>query len=112
MALFSQRKGIRPLHKAIQREAIDDELRNRLWNELTIFIWNRWAPMDKILLHQPEGGGVSNILFNEFGLITSRNPSTHALISNRGIRSRPTKYFASTSWRSNGGRFMTLSSSY
>ncbi|MBF0508331.1 MAG: hypothetical protein HQK57_05320 [Deltaproteobacteria bacterium] len=56
MALFSQRKGIRPLHKAIQREAIDDELRNRLWNELTIFIWNRWAPMDKILLHQPEGG--------------------------------------------------------
>ena len=31
MALFSQRSGIRPLSKAIQRESIDDELRNALW---------------------------------------------------------------------------------
>ncbi|MBF0475462.1 MAG: hypothetical protein HQK59_06440 [Deltaproteobacteria bacterium] len=42
MALFSQRKGIKPLHKAIQREAIDDELRNRLWNALTLSIWDKW----------------------------------------------------------------------
>jgi AbiJ N-terminal domain 4 len=31
MALFSQRTGIRPLSKAIQRESIDDDLRNALW---------------------------------------------------------------------------------
>lgn len=31
MALFSQRSGIRPLNKAIQRESIDDDLRNALW---------------------------------------------------------------------------------
>ena len=31
MALFSQRAGIRPLNKVIQRESIDDELRNALW---------------------------------------------------------------------------------
>ena len=31
MALFSQRAGIRPLNKAIQRESIDGELRNALW---------------------------------------------------------------------------------
>jgi hypothetical protein len=31
MALFSQRTGIRPLNKLIQRESIDDELRNALW---------------------------------------------------------------------------------
>jgi hypothetical protein len=31
MVLFSQRAGIRPLSKAIQRESIHDELRNALW---------------------------------------------------------------------------------
>ncbi len=32
MELFSQRKGIRPIRKTIQRESMDDELRNMLWN--------------------------------------------------------------------------------
>jgi hypothetical protein len=32
MALFSQRAGIRPLSKVIQRERIDDQLRNALWS--------------------------------------------------------------------------------
>jgi hypothetical protein len=32
MALFSQRAGIRPLSKMVQREAIDDDLRNALWS--------------------------------------------------------------------------------
>lgn len=41
MALFSQRNGIRPLEKAIQRESIDDDLRNRLWTILSVYIWNR-----------------------------------------------------------------------
>ena len=31
MALFSQRAGIRPLNKVIQRESIDEALRNALW---------------------------------------------------------------------------------
>src|SRR5262245_14013775 len=32
MALFSQREGIHPLSKAIQRESIDADLRNALWS--------------------------------------------------------------------------------
>src|SRR5688500_10917893 len=32
MTLFSQRAGIRPFNKIIQRERIDDELRNALWS--------------------------------------------------------------------------------
>lgn len=32
MALFSQRVGLKPLQKAIQRESLDEELRNGLWN--------------------------------------------------------------------------------
>ncbi len=37
---FSQRQGILPVDKAIQRESIDDELRNSLWSLLQIFYWN------------------------------------------------------------------------
>ena len=37
--LFSKRNGYTPA-KALQLEAIDDELRNRLWNLFTIHFWN------------------------------------------------------------------------
>jgi len=46
MPLFSQRKGIRPIEKAVQREAIDDELKNRLWSALKVVIWDNWSPRD------------------------------------------------------------------
>lgn len=36
---FSQRLGINPVEKAIQRESIDEELRNSLWNALYLFYW-------------------------------------------------------------------------
>ena len=41
MALFSQRQGFRPLEKAIQKESIDDELRNGLWSRLVIGVWSK-----------------------------------------------------------------------
>ena len=34
MTLFSQRMGITPLKKTIQKDSIDNELRTRLWNVL------------------------------------------------------------------------------
>lgn len=46
MGLFSQRKGIRPTAKAIQRESIDDDLRNRLWSGLKIGLWDHWSPRE------------------------------------------------------------------
>lgn len=42
MALFSQRKGIRPLQKAIQRESMDNELRIQLWNAWCMNVWEKW----------------------------------------------------------------------
>lgn len=48
MALFSQRKGIRPLKKAVQREAVDDELRSKLWSGLKLVIWDRYTPQDAL----------------------------------------------------------------
>lgn len=46
MTLFSQRKGLRPISKSIQREFIDDDLRNRLWSGLKIGLWDHWSPHD------------------------------------------------------------------
>ena len=41
MRLFSQRKGIKPVKGVIQVDGMDDDLRNGLWDALTIFYWNR-----------------------------------------------------------------------
>ena len=47
MTLFSQRIGYRPLSKAIQRESIDVDLKNGLWNALQIAIWSNWYEPDQ-----------------------------------------------------------------
>ncbi|MCK4333146.1 MAG: hypothetical protein KAV40_06155 [Thermoplasmatales archaeon] len=39
--LFSQRKGIKLVKNVIQIDSMDDDLRNGLWNTLTIYYWNR-----------------------------------------------------------------------
>ena len=38
--LFSQRKGIKPGKSVIQIESMNDDLRNCLWNALTLCYWN------------------------------------------------------------------------
>jgi len=42
MRLFSQRKGLKPLEKAIQRDSLDEETRNRLWSVLKAYVWDKW----------------------------------------------------------------------
>lgn len=39
---FSQRLGINPQIKIIQSESIDEDLKNGLWNALTLFYWNSY----------------------------------------------------------------------
>jgi len=41
MKLFSQRKGIKPVKNIMQVDSMDDDLRNGLWNALTMFYWNQ-----------------------------------------------------------------------
>lgn len=41
MKLFSQRKGIKQVKNIIQVDKMDDDLRNGLWNALTVFYWNQ-----------------------------------------------------------------------
>ena len=52
MALFSQRVGIRPLTKVIQRESIDDDLRNALWTSfhetfVTTYTYEEWSGVSR-----------------------------------------------------------------
>lgn len=45
--LFSQRNGLKPVSKLTQRESIDGELRNKLWNVLIVGVWDHWQPIDR-----------------------------------------------------------------
>ncbi len=40
MKLFSQRKGIKSIKSVIQVDGMDDDLRNDLWNALTVSYWD------------------------------------------------------------------------
>jgi len=46
VALFSQRKGFTSAAKALQLEAIDEELRNSLWSALHDVYFNQWNHTD------------------------------------------------------------------
>ena len=56
MTLFSQRRGMKPVSKVIQIEAMDDELRNSLWTALQVCIWNKWSQ------RQPGAGWSGNAM--------------------------------------------------
>ncbi|MCJ7560224.1 hypothetical protein MUO79_06355 [Candidatus Bathyarchaeota archaeon] len=62
MGLFSQRKGIRPTAKAIQRESIDEDLRNCLWSGLKIGLWDRWSPPHQLGLQDPDSKHVELVV--------------------------------------------------
>lgn len=62
MALFSQRKGIRPLQKAVQRESMDDELRNRLWSAIKLTVWDNWSGRDVMGYQSPEAREIERLV--------------------------------------------------
>lgn len=41
MSLFSEREGIKPVKSIIQIDSIDENLRNSLWNTLSIYYWDQ-----------------------------------------------------------------------
>ncbi len=54
MELFSQRKGLKPIRNLVQIDSMDSDLRNGLWNALTIFYWNRVSRSDPYLSYYPD----------------------------------------------------------
>jgi hypothetical protein len=43
MATFSERTGLKPMKTILQKDSMDDALRNRLWNVLIESVWNQSA---------------------------------------------------------------------
>ncbi len=54
---FSQRKGLVPATKVVQRESIDDDLRASLWNLLTLFYWRKFQGRDEDTYRSDEVAG-------------------------------------------------------
>lgn len=46
MELFSHRKGIKPVKNVMQVDSIDDDLRNSLWNALSVYYWDKMEEYD------------------------------------------------------------------
>lgn len=50
MKSFSQRMGFKPVKSKIQYDSIDGDLRNSLWNAVTIIYWQKignWISEDR-----------------------------------------------------------------
>lgn len=73
MTLFSQRKGISPLTKAIQRESLDEDLRTAFWNALCLRLWDRWSPSDAYGL-QPQDGAFVEVLVSNIWMHLFKRP--------------------------------------
>ncbi len=99
MALFSQRKGIRPAIKVLQLKSIDTDLKNRLWNALTIIIWDQWSSDEGALRHYVETIAQS-LWLNYFKLPIDNMPPFHTkyeLIENYAYKIIR-KYFFEAKW--------------
>jgi AbiJ N-terminal domain 4 len=70
MALFSQRKGIHPMQKAVQKDSIDNELRNSLWSALYGFIYRNYTYSN----YDPVSANIRT-LFNQYWLSYFKLPS-------------------------------------
>lgn len=60
MTLFSQRKGIKPVKSVMQIDSMDNDLRNGLWNALTVYYWNKVEADYGFYLNKTEN---SNIVY-------------------------------------------------
>ena len=84
MASFSQRKGIHPMQKLLQKEGIDDELRNSLWSVLHGVIYETYSnssykPMDLEI----------DALFTKYWLFYFKLPSDTKPVLFRCAETRP-----------------------
>ncbi len=48
MKSFSERMGLKPIREVLQKDSMDDELRNRLWSLLNQCYWDQFSGLEKI----------------------------------------------------------------
>jgi hypothetical protein len=71
MKTFSERQGLKPVRMLIQRESMDEPLRNNLWDALTIVYWDRVqapviGPYERRLSGNPEMNALCRSLWHLF----------------------------------------------
>ncbi|MCZ7355774.1 MAG: hypothetical protein O8C66_02175 [Candidatus Methanoperedens sp.] len=66
MESFSQRKGIKPVKNIIQVDSMDNELRNGLWNALTVSYWNQISSDYKWRSYHKEIWTLINRLWHDY----------------------------------------------
>jgi len=101
MESFSQRKGIKPIKSVIQIESMDEDLRNSLWNALTIYDWDIVKPVPYVnksyLMSSSKRTDVRNLV-NRLWLHYFKEPIDTLEGSWRDIPYRIRKYFFSCQW--------------
>lgn len=61
---FSERYGYKPVREIIQKESIDNELKNRLWNIISISIFEKYQPPSRALRVQVIKGSNLDFFFS------------------------------------------------
>lgn len=75
MRSFSQRKGIKAVKTVIQVDSMDSDLRNGLWNALTIFYWHKVKPTSmRIYLLSNHANIKMKTLFEQLWLFYFKRP--------------------------------------
>lgn len=62
MANFGQRYGYQPLNTPFQREQVDGELRTKLWNILSVGIWDAWEPVSEWRTRNEVSGRIEQLM--------------------------------------------------
>lgn len=94
--LFSQRKGLKPVKSVTQIDSMDSDLRNGLWNALTLFYWEhvnidpygRWKPLNPDIL----------ILIKKLWLDYFKKPIDTIVDSWKSTHEEIKNYFFSCEW--------------
>lgn len=101
---FAQRYGYQPMEMPFQRERVDGELRTKLWNILSVVIWEDWQPVSEWGSRPPISGQieamVKRLWLNYFNRDLDRLPDFKDSYGREGAGAYDVlkKFFMSCEW--------------
>jgi hypothetical protein len=100
MTKFSQRHGYLPITAVFQREAVDAELRIKLWNVLKISIWDDYDPSNYHLAEKSQKIEqlVKRLWFNFLNKDMDTLPEFHTSYGDRGAYGILKNFFQNCAW--------------
>ena len=97
MALFSQRKGLKPFQKTIQLESLDQETRNKLWSGIKIAVLNNYRAPDPYIGYIADETKIINRLITKLWLNYFSKP-IDTIPNYREVYNTIREYFFSCEW--------------